>query len=320
MISLFKKVKLEFFYLRRLFNPKYTPSCRFNFRYYGNYFKNKLFGRFLIRQLPKYECSKKSNFEIHILCQKSDITQAVWTLWSFLDNSQLCPKIFIHDDGSLDKNSADILKARFDDVEIISRKEADEMIDRMRDISPIIKAHRNNGHPLILKLIDIFLLSKAEVVMVLDSDVLFFNRPAEIIDFISGKLDYDAIISGISGEADFKIKVSDEYDKKYDLTDRGANLMNSGLIVYKRSAIPLEWLVEYFENCKLGQGDYFIEMTGWCCLIARLRHYILPPEKYIIKGKPQPDTVMKHFTSSRRHEFYAYGIDMAKNSIKQNGK
>jgi len=38
--------------------------------------------------------------------------------------------------------------------------------------------------------------------------------------------------------------------------------------------------------------------------------------KYIIKGGIKENTVIKHFTSPRRHEMYAYGIDKARELCK----
>jgi len=297
---MFSKLKKELFYIKETVRYGYGPASLLN------YLKNKIFALQIAKKIPRYECERQDDFEIHMLCQKSDVISATWSLWSFLKNSQLCPKIVIHDDGSLDEESTAIFKSKFDNLEIVWKKDADELIDKM-SVSPIVKDYRKNGHPLILKLIDIFLLSRAEKVMVLDSDVLFFKKPEEIVGFVRENYDRDALIS--QAGSGFVVRVSNNYLNKYNLTQKNIELMNSGIIVYKKYAVSESRLSEYFENCELNMSDYFVEMTGWNCLIGQTNCDFLPLSRYIVKGKPDLNTVAKHFTSPRRHEMFAYGID-----------
>ena len=303
---MFTKLKKELFYIKEMVRYGYGPASLLN------YFKNRVLARQIVKKMPRHKCEKQDNFEVHMLCQKSDVIPATWSLWSFLKNSRLCPKIVIHDDGSLNKSSADIFSEKFDNIEIIWKKDADELIDKMSS-SSIIKDYRKNGHPLILKLVDIILLSRAEKVMVLDSDVLFFKNPEEVVGFVKGRSNRDALISQTGGG--FTIKVESSYLEKYDLTRKNIEFMNSGIIIYNKPPISENKLSEYLENCELDMSDYFVEMTGWNCLVGQTNYEFLPLDQYIIKGKPDSNTVAKHFTSPRRHEFYAYGIDKARDNL-----
>jgi len=305
---MFSKLKKELFYIKEMVRYGYGPLSLLS------YFKNRIFSWRIVKKIPRHKCERRDNFEIHMLCQKSDMIPAIWVLWSFLKNSQLCPKIVIHDDGSLDKSSIDVFNEKFDNIEIIWKKDADELIDKM-NVNPVIKNYRKNGHPLILKLVDILLLSRAEKVMVLDSDVLFFKRPEEVIEFVEGNSGKDALISQARGR--FSIKTDSNYLKKHDLINKKVELMNSGIILYNKSSVSEDKLSEYFENCELNVSDYFVEMTGWNCLVGQTNYEFLPYERYIIKGRPDSNTVAKHFTSPRRHELYAYGIEM---TLKNNGR
>ncbi|MBI2676568.1 MAG: hypothetical protein HYX21_01265 [Candidatus Yanofskybacteria bacterium] len=297
---MFSKLKKELFYIKETVRYGYGPASLLN------YLKNKIFARQIGKKIPKWKCEKQDDFEVHMLCQKSDVVTATWSLWSFLKNSQLCPKIVIHDDGSLDGESAAIFKSKFDNLEIVWKKDADELIDKM-NVNPIVKDYRKNGYPLILKLVDIFLLSRSEKIMVLDSDVLFFKKPEEIVRFVKGSCGRDALISQAGGG--FAVRVNSSYLNKYNLTQKNIELMNSGIIVYKKFSISESKLSEYLENCELDMSDYFVEMTGWNCLIGQTNCEFLPLDRYIIKGRPDSNTVAKHFTSPRRHEMFAYGID-----------
>lgn len=316
MIKFFKQIKTELFFIYKLFNPKYTPVCRFKFTCYLNYFKNRFCPSLLIRRAPVFKCEHRGRFEIHVLCQRKDIWPLIWALGSFLFFSKLCPNIIIHDDGSFKYLDAELLKSKFNNLEVITRNEADEIIYATEKSEKILE-YRRKGHPLIIKLIDIFLLSKSDKIMVLDSDVLFFQRPGEIIDFVNSKTNKEALISGLPEIfKKFEIRVDESYIQKYDLLNRKSEFMNSGIIVYNKQALTPEKLEEYFEHCLLKPNDYFVEMTGWNSLIAQLNYEFLSLDRYILKGQIEDQTVAKHFTSGRRQELYAYGIDIVRNKIK----
>ena len=262
-------------------------------------------------KLPSYKLV--DGVEIHTLCQRKDSNMLAWSLASFINKSGICPKVVVHDDGSFDRDTADKLEYNFPELRVLFLKKADELINNMTGLSPKLLEYRNRGHKLIYKLIDIFLLSRSEKVMVLDSDVLFFNYPQEILEFINDGNNYDSLISKHDGTYD--LKLSENYLKKYDILKNGADTMNSGIILYKKNKIGLNKLLEYFENTQWAPDDYFVEMAGWACLIAQTKFRFLTKEKYIVKGRPETNTIAKHFTSPRRHEFYIYGIDMVRKNL-----
>lgn len=315
-----KKVKLELFLLYKLFNPKYTPVCAGDFKCYLNYFKNRFFSGSLFEKINGFKFEGDDGFEIHVLCQKSDIWMMAWSLYSFLYFSGLKPSaVIIHDDGSLEDTDMNTLMSKFSNLRVMSRSDADNKVAGLLN-NEKARRYRKEGHSLILKLVDIFVLSSAPKVMILDSDVLFFNKPEEIIKFIKGMSGSDALISGLPEVFDkFKILVNDEYLRRNGLIGSKIEFMNSGIILYNKSALSLDMLYQYFDNCLREYGDYFVEMTGWNCLIGQLKYNFLPVNKYIIKGEVAETTVAKHYTSGRRQELYAHGVDLVRLKIK-NGK
>lgn len=305
-----QKLKIEFYYLYRMLRDN-RPL-----KQWIQYLNNRFFNRFLQAWVLPVRYSPDKNFELHILCQKSDIWTMIWAVKSFLYFSELKPQIVIHEDGSFTPSVTSEVKRLFPEAIIIFYRDADKSIKERHDLTNKLLEHRKRGHKLVLKLIDIFLLSKGDIVMVLDSDILFFKKPLEIMEFISGESGYQAVMSGIdNGQKKFGISVLNKYYGKYNLERRRAPFLNSGLILYRKNDLSERQLMEYFDNVLLRPGDYFVEMTGWCCLIAQLGYLLLPPDRYIIKGFPDDNIVMKHFTSARRHELYAYGINYVRNKI-----
>lgn len=284
-------------------------------RYWWQYVKNKFFSRWLMGKVEPIIYQPDSDFELHVLICKKDLWMLIWSLKSFLFFSELIPRIVLHEDGTLDNDSIKKIKTIFPKAEIIERAEAEHLLKQLPEYNKTIKKFRERGHAMILKLVDILFLSSGKYIMTLDSDILFFKTPRLISDFVNGKLPYDAMISGVPGKGGFKIAVDQTYIKKHKLDLDRLSAMNAGLVVLRKNALNYDKLAEYFDHVKLPVEDYFVEMTGWCCLISQLNYLLLPPDKYILKGKIEPNTVMKHFTSPRRHEMFAYGIDKVRKLI-----
>ena len=305
---MFKRLKKEAFLIVKLFNQ----NQRYELVSYFHYFKYRFFSRLILAKLPKYQCRLQEDFSLHMICQEEDITMAAWAIKSFLKYSELCPKIIIHDDGTITKNSARMLESRFSNLKVLFKSEALKMIEASKDFKRIkeISAH---GHKVLMQFIDIFLLSDTSKVMLMDSDILFFNKPQEIIDFVNGQTDCDALVSKQPGSYD--LMVSDDYINKYHIYERRAGFMNSGMIIFNKTSISPDKFYEFFNNTKKNYDDYFLGMSGWGCLISQINYKFLPEDKYILKGRPTKDTIMKHFTGPRRYEMFAYGIDMVREKI-----
>lgn len=298
-----KKIKVELFFIFRLFRDGLVL-------YLFRYCKNRFFGTYLLRKLSKFEYVTDSKIELHALCQKKDLWMLASSLRSFLYHSGLRPHIVIHDDGSIDDESAQLIESKFGGLRVLRKKEADALIKNFPGMTEKVINYRTNGHIMIMEFMDIFLLSKAETVVVYDSDILFYKKPEEVINFFNNDNRFDALISTQYGTYD--LKMDDYYSQKYELENKKVGYMNPGLIVYKKESIKFDKFLEYFDHTRRDIKDYFVGMTAWGCLISQTNFNFLPIEKYTIKWRPKENTVMKHFTSPRRHELYAYGIDLAR--------
>lgn len=298
---------------RELFFIKETLRYGYGWNGVFKYLINKFFKSRAIFSLKLPDYKPVKGVEMHMLCQKKDAIMLAWSLTSFIGQTGICPKVIVHEDGSFDESTASWLEHKFPELEVLFLTKADALINNAAGLSPRLLEYRNYGHKLIYKLVDIFLLSQSEKIMILDSDVLFFNCPEEILKFINGGADCDSLISRHDGAYD--LMLSPDYSAKYDILKNEAGYMNSGIILYKKDKIERNKLLEYFENTLREPRDYFVEMAGWGSLIAQTKFKFLAKERYIIKGRTENNTVAKHFTNPRRHELYIYGIDIVKNKV-----
>lgn len=303
---MFKRIKLELFYIRELFRYGYGTS------FWWPYFKNRFLGNFLLSRLPSENCKPIEGFAIHILSQKQATWMLVWTIKTFQYYCGFCSRVVVHDDGTFDRRTAELLESKFANLKVIMREDADRKIFARTDLTESFRRYRSAGNNIVLKLTDVFLLSEAEKIMVIDNDILFLNKPQEIIDFIEGRSLFDAL-STEAGQMSISFKKN--YSDKYNLFEKRADFMNTGILLFKKKIFSPSSLFEYFDNTLMNPQDYFVEAAGYSALFAQCNFGFLPKSRYKIKGKPEEGDIIKHFTTPRRHELYAYGIDLAKTKI-----
>lgn len=131
------------------------------------------------------------NLEIHILVCKRDLILAINNIKSFrkYEELSLIPIVF-HDDGSLDENSIQLLNT-LNNITIIPRDVADKEIYQHIKNYPNAKQYRLGNSNINLwhkiKLFDFFYFSKTKNILCLDSDLLFFKKPNEILNYVNSK-------------------------------------------------------------------------------------------------------------------------------------
>ncbi|OGN33167.1 MAG: hypothetical protein A3I39_03005 [Candidatus Yanofskybacteria bacterium RIFCSPLOWO2_02_FULL_47_9b] len=302
---LFKKIKTDVYLVKRLFESGEG-------KYFFSYCKNRYFGSFLAARFPKYEGGHiDEDFEVHVLCQRAMLWPLVVCLRSFLHHSGLCPRIIVHIDD-FDEGSIALLENKFSNVRVFRWDEATKAIDKIPDISDKIKKIRFGPNILATKLTDDYLLSKSKYVMVIGSDVLFYSKPSEIIDFVGGRSGYDAI--GSYDLHDMPILIDEEFKKRLKINEQGLNHLNSDLIIFDKTKMLHHWFTEYFDHI-LDPENYFVDSAGFSVLYARLKWKFLEHDRYRIKGDVDHATVAKHFTGPRRWQLYSWGIDLARKNM-----
>lgn len=271
--------------------------------------------------VPKFDYQADPDLELHTICNKKDLWMLVWMLRSFLTLSKLRPVIVITDDGTLDKATEKLIQSKFSNVKIMFKDETTKRIMAMPDVPEIIKKARRECHFFLDKLINPVVFSKAKKIIITDTDILFYKFPTEVVDFVNGRTNYDALVQRQGkGEVEFDLMMDDFYMEKYKLKESNVSFMNGGYLMIDKEKVGMNQLTEFFSHTRRPLSDYFIEMAGWACILGQSNFAFLPPERYAIKGFLNNEMVMKHYTSPRRYEMFAYGIDKAEQAIKTNYK
>jgi len=210
----------------------------------------------LIADTPPLLTNAESvDFEVHSLLGRRHVGMCLWSIKSLLHFAGKQYRIILHDDGSLTEKNIRQLEHHLVNVKVIRKFDADGQVAGMLKSYPEALGYRFGtlaqtewGRRLSvfsLKLLDFNLLATAAKILVLDTDVLFFSRPNEIIRWAEDPASSECLYC------------YDEYRPVrnhagrltgFDRKSEPQCYFNSGLICLTRSAFNLpvfnEWIAK----------------------------------------------------------------------------
>ena len=208
-------------------------------------------------------------------------------------------QFIIHDDGSVDERARGQIERLLPGVRFVARAEAERRAAEFLSAHPKCLANRSR-HNLFLKFFDAVAFAPHERFIVLDSDVLFFDRPQEILDWAdSGR-----------GECWFNEDTKETYCISRDQIEAALGIplwsrVNSGLCLMHKPAVSLdlsERLLASFEGN--AWHPQFFEQTLFALNASAFNQGGMLPRKYDInwgylrcKG-----SVCRHYVGAFKHD------------------
>jgi hypothetical protein len=241
--------------------------------------------------------------EIHVLTSAQDWLNLVWTLKSFYHFSQRQYSLCIHDDGTLSQDNIATFKYHFPNARIIDRKQAEENVLPLLSSYPRCLEFRKTNH-LSPKVFDFALYLQSDRLLLLDSDILFFKEPTELLNRIENP-DYQ--LNTLNADVDSAYTVGPEMVKTnigFDLAAR----VNSGLGLIHKNSLNLNWIEEFLDLPNIIGHFWRIEQTIYALCSSRFGVELLPPAYDVhlegsINGSPS-----RHYVGKIRHLMYSEGI------------
>ena len=232
--------------------------------------------------------------ELHMLLQKTRVWEGCWALYSFLYYARQPLRVVIHDDGTLDRSCTDILSGLFPGIRIITRKVADDVVNKTLKQQGLnhCLALRGKRYNLALKLLDPLIFCHTPSYLMLDSDILTFSKPAELLDLGYGAAD------GITPHLyspDCCSGLARTPEKLCAAGFQPAPLLNSGILRIQHSAFSLEHVDEMISKLDLLSGDsihFFTEQTLYACELQFHGAVRLDPERYTVLGDPSDSKIV----------------------------
>ena len=241
--------------------------------------------------------------EIHVLTSESDYINLIWALKSFYSVVQRKYGLCIHDDGSLLPSSKDQLTRHFPHSRIVDRKKADAKLDDCLSPYPRCQSFRRENH-LAPKIFDFKAHLSSNKMILLDSDVLFFNNPDALVQRIEST---QYCVNSVNRDVASAYTVR-EQDA---LTQCGVKLIdrfNSGLGVIQKDSIRWDWIEEFLSLPNIRSHFWRIEQTLFALSSSRFGVELLPPEYDVFLSRNLSDQPSRHYVGAIRHHMYGEGM------------
>jgi hypothetical protein len=234
---------------------------------------------------------------------------ALWAAKSFYSKAGVTWPLVWHQGGPISPSGRLALAMHFPDSTFLSRAEADTRVEwelAARGLLHCRRARRRSF--MLLKLVDCLLLSRADYLLLLDSDVLFFDKPTLLLDAVR------------TGQPDALFNRDSR--SWYSLAPEVARArygveplpeLNAGLGLIRREAWPIDLVERYLADPDILREPWLTEQTANALLAAGANTALLP-DTYACSTSPGLTStsghslVAKHYPSHPRPLFFREGI------------
>ncbi len=264
--------------------------------YYRDVVRQRILETEPVRETSSEAC------EIHVLTWSEDWLNLLWALKSFYRFSGRHYALCIHDDGTLPAAASAILREHFPGARLISREAADREVLAGLAAYPRCLAFRQSN-TLSLKLFDFVHYLNSPRMLLIDSDVLFFSEPVELLRRIETP-EYGMNTVNADVASAYTVDPADVCERfGFEL----APCFNSGLGLIHRDSLRLEWIEEFLSLPGVLGHFWRIEQTLFALCSFR-RGAELLPEEYRVRFDGKITGSCKHYVGAIRHHMYSGGI------------
>jgi hypothetical protein len=236
------------------------------------------------------------------LTSEQDWLNLLWALKTFYHYSDRHYALCIHDDGTLGETAKRALQQHFPSARLISRKAAEEaVIPTLAGYPRCLELRRSNM--LSLKLFDFRHFLESDRMLLLDSDILFFAEPMELLRRIE---DPQYRLNTVNSDVASAYTVEPAAVHERFGFEMGA-CFNSGLGLIHRDSLRLDWIEEFLSLPGIIGHHWRIEQTLFALCSYRYGAQLLPDE-YKIRFDGEIKGSCKHFVGIIRHHMYGSGI------------
>ena len=241
--------------------------------------------------------------EIHVLTYEKDWLNLIWALKTFYHYSDRRYALCIHDDGTLTADHRATLQHHFPDARIIDRPSADTKVLAELQIYPRCLEFRKTNH-LSPKVFDFASYLESDRMLLLDSDILFFAEPTELLRRIE---DPEYSLNTVNGDVSSAYTVDPQVVKdklSFEMIDR----FNSGMGLIHQRSIRLDWIEEFLKLPDILGHFWRIEQTLYALFSSRFGAELLPPAYDVHLDGGINDSPSRHYVGKIRHLMYDEGI------------
>lgn len=256
-----------------------------------------------LAKTPKGNVGQVHSDDLEIISMVShfDLPLLLISLKTFLFTANQAFTLTILDDGSLLPSDIKAIKKHLDNVKVITRKEADELISKNYKRYKFYLKYREK-EAMVRKALDIPLLASKPRVLAFDSDILFFHKPTYLLKVMNDKKIKAAFISDTTSA----YTISDIEAKHHFGLNLVPNL-NGGLTYCTRDMIDLDLVEDFlaFIESKTVLRRLFMQ-TYFSLIFSRLKKDELgrlPAKDYVLNYDTvtKENIVARHYVGTPAH-------------------
>jgi hypothetical protein len=259
--------------------------------------------RSLSNMIGSVEHLPASDKEIHMLSCAQRLPDCLLAYQTFCFHSGYKYPLVVHDDGSIPFYAFEALRKRVADARLITRQVADECMANVLQNYPHCSAFRRDS-VFFLKFFDFFQFCKTNSFIILDNDILFFDRPKEVVTWVrenSSKMLFNKE-HGESFAFSLETLALMGFRPKLSLLNAGFGLVHCDVMNLE---LCERFLAKCRENSRSVRKFHLVEQTAWAVLLEESsRPTELLPSSYEISNDifRSPSSVMRHYTGFTKHD------------------
>ncbi len=238
---------------------------------------------------------------------------AAWMLASWFCATNTGWPVVIHDDGTLSENSRETLRHLFPaNLIVIPREEADVAMDVELKAFPFCEEFRHS-HSQALKVFDIAQFTGGDRCIVLEPDVLFFQKPVQILAWADTESDgcwfcEDAVENSIITAAEARDELGVKLWRRVD----------TGICLLWKAAVDLDFVDRALAQTSILKGTPERIASTLLTLCASQHNVggLLPKSHEVSPAKnAASDAVSRHYNGAARERFFADGLKRLRETV-----
>lgn len=248
-----------------------------------------------------------------VLTSRSDWLMCLWSLASFYRFSGLHLPLLIYSDGTLNGRHAGRIRSVFPNARIVDPAAVDATVEKALAGFPLCRQFRRM-QPCARRIIDLPILCPSRSMLMLDSDILFFKRPEELLTHLNGNRTRNFIFERDPQDSYFDSR--ENIHKRFQVAI--ASQVNCGIMIADISTFDYARIEAWLANDSLQKKHHWAEQTLWAMYAGEAQTTFLSKAYDVtLSAEIEPNAVMKHYIKPIRDSFYMRGIPFLSRCLQQ---